>query len=146
MSKSNTFENEFLRLVFLNAPITLLGDASGLLGSAAAGQLFVGLATADPGEGATQLTNEATYTGYGRVPVVRGPAGWSVTGNVASPAADISFPQWAGGSAAPLTHFTIGCSATGAGKLLFKGPLNNTITPGAGAVPQVTTDTTITED
>lgn len=146
MSKSNTFENQHLLLIFNNQPITLLGDAAGILGSAAPGSLWVGLATGDPGEAGDQSTNEATYTGYNRVGVVRSAAGWTVTGNVVSPTVDINFPQWTGGAVTPLSHFTIGTSANGAGKLLYKGSLNNSIVPGPGAVPQVTTATTISED
>ena len=36
MSKSNTFENDLLLLVFNNTDITLIGDAAGLQNSAAA--------------------------------------------------------------------------------------------------------------
>ncbi|MTW08909.1 hypothetical protein GM524_13670, partial [Streptococcus pneumoniae] len=46
MSKTNTFENDLLLLVFNNTDITLIGDAAGLQNSAAAGSLYVSLHTA----------------------------------------------------------------------------------------------------
>ena len=51
MSKSNTFENEFLRLLCNNTNIGLVCDATGLHGSTTAGSLYLGLHTADPGPG-----------------------------------------------------------------------------------------------
>ena len=62
MSKSNTFENEFLLHLLQNADISNVGDATGLRGSSTAGSLYVGLHTADPGEAGDQTTSEATYT------------------------------------------------------------------------------------
>ena len=64
MSKSNTFENDLLLLVFNNTDITLIGDAAGLQNSAAAGSLYVSLHTADPDEAGDQTTNETAYTDY----------------------------------------------------------------------------------
>ena len=63
MSKSNTFENELLLLLFNNTDIANIGDASGLQNSATAGSLYVALHTADPGESGTATTSEAAYTG-----------------------------------------------------------------------------------
>ena len=146
MSKSNIFENQLLLLVFNNIAMTLVGDAAGLLPSASAGSLWVGLHTADPGEAGDQSTNEAAYTGYSRVAVVRSAAGWTVVGNTVNPTVDINFGQYTGGPVTPLTHVSVGTSPTGAGKLLYRGLLNIAITPGPGAVPQVTTATTISEE
>jgi hypothetical protein len=61
MSKSNTFEADFLALVFLNTNIALVGDATGLRGSSAAGDLYFALHSADPGEGGDQQTSEVSY-------------------------------------------------------------------------------------
>ena len=36
MSKSNTHENDYLKLIFNNVTMTLVGDAAGILASAAA--------------------------------------------------------------------------------------------------------------
>lgn len=126
MSKTNTFENELLLHIFQNADITLIGDAAGLQNSAAAGNLYVSLHTADPGEGGDQTTNEAAYTNYARVAVARTSGGWTVSGNQASNAAAINFPA-CGLTGATITHFGIGTDASGAGKLLFKGPLGTVV-------------------
>lgn len=126
MSKSNVFENDLLLLIFNNVDVALIGDAAGLQNSAAAGSLFVGLATAEPGEAGTQLTSEATYTGYARVAVARSGAGWTVAGNQVSNAAAIGFGAC---TAVPndITHWVIGAEAAGAGKLLYTGPLGSAI-------------------
>lgn len=126
MSKTNTFENELLLHIFQNADITLIGDAAGLQNSAAAGNLYVSLHTAEPGEGGDQTTNEAAYTNYARVAVARTSGGWTVSGNQVSNAAAVNFPA-CGLTGATITHFGIGTDASGAGKLLFKGPLGTVV-------------------
>ena len=50
MSKSNTFENDLLQLLFNNVDIADIGDAAGIQNSATAGSLYLALHTADPGE------------------------------------------------------------------------------------------------
>ena len=57
MSKSNTHENDYLLLMFNNTTMTLVGDAAGILQSAAAGSLYFSLHTADPGESGSQTTS-----------------------------------------------------------------------------------------
>ena len=58
MSKTNTWENDLLKLVFQNTSASLIGDATGLVGSGVAGSLYVSLHTADPGEAGDQTTSE----------------------------------------------------------------------------------------
>lgn len=145
MSKSNTWENGLLLLVFNNTNFANVGDATGLRGSSTAGQLFVSLHTADPGETGTQSTNEATYTSYARVAVVRSSSGWTVTGNSVSPAATISFPTATGGSNV-ITHFGVGLASTGANTLLYKFPVAPNISVTSGVTPRLTTATFISED
>jgi hypothetical protein len=122
MAKGNTFETELLELIFNNTALPLIGDASGLQPSASAGSLFVALHTADPGEGGSQNTSEASYTGYARVAVARSGAGWIVTGNQVNPAAAITFPTPTAGSGT-LTHASVGTDSSGAGKILYRGPI-----------------------
>jgi len=71
MSKSNTFENQYLQLIFNNVDIPNIGDAGGIQNSAVAGNLYLALHTADPGEAGDQTTNECAYTSYDRVAVAR---------------------------------------------------------------------------
>lgn len=146
MSKSNTFENDLLLLIFNNTDITLIGDAAGLQNSATAGSLYVSLHTADPDEAGDQTTNETTYTDYARVAVARSGAGWTVTGNAVANAALVQFPQ-CGVTGATLTHFGVGTDSSGAGKLLYSGALSASLAVSSGIQPQFAAgDLDITED
>jgi hypothetical protein len=147
MSKSNTFENDLLLLIFNNTSIANIGDAGGLIHSTTAGSLYLSLHTSDPGEGGDQTTNEATYTGYARVAVARSSAGWTVSGGSVTLAANADFPIGGGGSGT-VTHFGVGTVdlATGAGKLMYSGTVTPNIITGSGITPRLTTATAITED
>ena len=145
MSKSNTWENDLLLLVFNNTNASLIGDATGLRGSTTAGSLYLSLHTADPGEAGTQTTNEIAYTSYARKAVARSGAGFTVTGNSVVLAADQDFVAGTGGSGTA-THFGVGTDASGTGKLLYKGAITPNIVCGNGVTPRLTTGTTITED
>lgn len=146
MSKSNAFENAFLRLIFNNVSIANLGDATGVRGSAVAGNLYVSLHTADPGETGTQATNEAAYTWYARVAVERSEDGWTVTDNAVTNAADIQFPKCTAGSET-LTHFSVGFEATGASTICYKGSLTSSIAVSANIIPAIAAgELDITED
>jgi hypothetical protein len=145
MSKSNTHENDYLKLIFNNVTMTLVGDAAGILASAAAGSLYFSLHTADPGEAGDQTTNEVAYTSYARVAVARTTGGFTVSTNTAALVANVSFPAGTGGSGTA-THWGIGASSSGAGKLLYKGAISPTIVCGNGVTPQLTAGTVVTED
>lgn len=147
MSKTNSLENSLLLLLFNNTNIANIGDATGVRGSTTAGSLYVSLHTADPGEAGDQTTNEATYTGYARIAVARSGAGWTVTNNSVSPAANIGDATWdctAGTNT--ITHFGVGTASSGAGVLLYKGAISPTIAVSAGVTPILTTSSQITED
>ena len=135
MSKSNTFENELLLLLFNNTDAALIGDATGLRGSSTAGSLYVSLHTGDPGEAGNQTTNECAYTSYARVAVARSGAGWTVSGNAVTNAALVQFPQCTG-SSETATHFAIGTASSGAGKVLYKGALSASLAISSGIQPQ----------
>ena len=144
--KSDTFENDVLKLIFNATAIANIAD------NAAASpltNLFVSLHTADPAEAGTQSTSEATYTGYARVAVARTTGGWTVSTvsntTTAVPVAAITFPACTGGTSA-ISHFAIGTATSGAGKVLYAGTVSPTITVTSGITPQLTTATTITED
>lgn len=145
MSKSNTHENDYLKLIFNNVTMTLIGDAAGILASAAAGSLYFSLHTADPGEAGDQTTNEVAYTSYARVAVARSGAGFTVSTNTVALVANVTFPAGTGGSGTA-THWGIGASSSGAGKLLYKGAISPSIVCGNGVTPQLTAGTVVTED
>lgn len=136
MSKSNTWENDLLLLLFNNTNSSLIGDATGLRSSTAAGSLFVSLHTADPGEAGTQTTSEAAYTGYARVGVVRSASGWAVVANAVDNVAAITFGACTAGSST-VTHFGVGTDTSGVGKLLYKGTLTPTVSVVVGITPQI---------
>lgn len=146
MSKSNVFENDLLQLIFNNVNIADIGDATGLRGSAAAGSLWWALHTADPGEAGSAITSEAAYTGYARQGRARSGANFVVTGSSVSPAAAVDFDECTASPGSPITHFSIVNTASGAGKILYKGPMTPNITMQVGTIPRIKPASTITED
>ena len=143
MSKTNTFENQIQAHVFQNAAIANIGDATGLPAAATAGSLYVALFTADPGEAAGGT--ETTYPGYARVAVARSSAGWTVTNNVVSNTAAITFGECTSGSAT-ITHFAIFTAST-AGTMLYYGALTASLAVSAGITPEFAIGAlTVTED
>ena len=140
MSKGDTFENDFLKLIFQAVSIAdLARDAA-----APATTLTVALHTADPGEAGTQATNETAYTNYARQTVARTSGGWTVTNNSVSPAANIDFPECGATPGAAITHFSVGTGVSN--KLLYSGTVSPNITMATGVVPRLKTTSTITED
>lgn len=142
MSKGNTFENDWLKLIF-NA--TAIGNIADNAATAPLTNLYVALHTGDPGEAGAQTTNECAYTSYARVAVARTSGGWTVSGNSVSPVAAITFPAATGGSETA-TYFSVGTDASGAGKILYSGTISPSISISSGVTPQLTTSTAITED
>lgn len=146
MSKSNTFENDLLQLIFNNVDIADIGDAGGLQNSATAGSLYVALHTADPGEAGTAATSEATYTNYARVAVARTVGGWTVSGNSATNASQITFPQ-CGASGNTITHVSITTASSGTSKILYSGALNSSLAVALNITPLfAASGLTVTED
>lgn len=140
--KSDTFENDLLKLVFNGTAIANLAD------NAAASpltSLYVSLHTADPTDAGNQTSSETTYTGYARVAVARNGSNWVVTGNSVSPAANIDFGQCTAGTAT-ITHFAVGTASSGTGKVLYAGTVTPNIAVSNGVIPRLTTASTITED
>lgn len=140
--KSDTFENDLLKLIF-NA--TAIANISDNAASSPLANLYVALHTADPGDAGSQTTSEVAYTSYARVAVARTSGGWTVTGNSVSPVATINFPACTGGTATA-THFSVGVASSGASKILYAGALTPSISISTGVTPQLTTASTITED
>lgn len=145
MSKSNTFENDLLLLIFNNTNAANVGDATGLRGSTTAGSLYLSLHTSDPGEAGDQTTNEIAYTSYARATVARSGSGFTVSGNSVTLTSNVDFPAGTGGSGTA-THFAVGTASSGTGKVLYKGTITPNIVCGNGVTPRLTTGTTITED
>lgn len=143
MSKSDTFENDLLKLIFNATAIANLADNAA---TSPLTNLAVALHTADPGEAGTQSTNETAYTGYSRVSVARTSGGWTVTGNSVSPVANIDFGECTASPGAAITHFSVGPTGGGATKILYSGTVTPNITMAVGVIPRLKTTSTITED
>jgi hypothetical protein len=146
MSKSNTCENSLLLLIFNNTDFANIGDASGLQGSAVAGNLYLSLHTSDPGEAGDQTTNEISYTGYSRVAVARTSGGFTVSGNSVTLTNDEDFGKMTGGTGGTVTHFGVGTDSSGTGTLLYSGETDPDIAITNGIIPRLEAATSITED
>lgn len=142
MSKGNTFETEFLALIFNGTAIANLADNAA---SSPLTSLYVALHTADPGEAGAQNTSECAYTGYARVAVARTSGAFTVAAGSVSPVANIDFPQCTAGTETA-THFSIGVAASGATKILYSGTITPNISISNGVIPRLATTSTITED
>jgi hypothetical protein len=123
MSKGNTTENDLVNYIFKSTAIPW----------AAATQLDIHLHTADPGEAGTSTTSEATYTGYAAVTVNRNAGAWTVSGNQASNAGLVQFPQCTGGSNT-ITHVSITPNAST--QILYSGALGSSLGVSNGIQPQ----------
>ena len=143
MSKSDTFENDLLKLIYNATAIANLADNAA---TSPITNLYVSLHTADPGEAGNQTTSEISYTGYARVAVARTSGGWTVTGSSVSPVADVVFGAMTAGAGGTVTHAAVGTASTGTGKILHSGAISPTIVVANGVTPRITTSTTITED
>lgn len=131
MSKGNVTENDLVKFYSQATAMPSYG-----------GTLYVHLHTADPGEGGTSSTSEATYTDYARVGVARDNTGWTIcdadgtpnaNGSAFKNAAEITFPECTGVSDdEDITHASL---CTSGGQILYKGALTaaikitNLITP-----------------
>ena len=142
MSKGDTFENDWLKLIFQATAIANIADNAA---TSPLTNIYVSLHTADPADAGNQTTSETAYTSYARVAVARTSGGWTVTGNSVSPAANIDFPACTGGTAT-ITHFGIGTASSGTGKLLYSGTVSPNISVSSGVTPRLTTASTVTED
>lgn len=134
MSFSNAFETSQLLHLFNNSAITNVGDAGGLLPSAAAGSFFISLHTADPGEAGDATTSESAYTSYARVAVARSAGGWTVSGPTVTNTAQVQFPTCTG-STSLVTHFAIGLASSGASVIVLKGALSSSLSVSNNITP-----------
>ena len=133
MSKSNLHETAYLKLVFQNVAMANIGDASGIQPSATAGSLYLALYKTDPTD--ADSGNEANYTSYARVAVVRSAAGFTVSGATVENTATATFPTSTGVSNV-LTHFGIKTAAFPGGDLVGSGALTSNLTVENGDTPK----------
>lgn len=138
MSMTNESESNLLLLLFNNTAWANVGDATGLRNSSTAGSLYVSLHTANPSETGSQTTSEAAYTGYGRVAVARSAAGWTISGTAPTQAANAALITFGADTVETETetYFGIGTASSGAGHLIYSGPLTASLIVTPGVTPQ----------
>lgn len=117
MSFGNTTETDLLNKLFKNTALPFDGITD----------IYLALHTADPTEAGSQTSNEANYTSYARVAVVRSAVGWTVSDATVQNAALVQFPQCTGGSNV-VTHVSLGTVSSGAGQIIASGALNSPLT------------------
>jgi hypothetical protein len=139
--KGSTFDNDLLKLILNGVAIANIADNAA---SSPLTNLYLSLHTADPGAGGSQTTSEATYGAYTRMAVPRTSSGFTVSGTSATLTSSVVFPTATGGSETE-TWSALGTTITGAGKILYRGPITPSLSVSTGVSPQLTTGTTITE-
>lgn len=132
MSATNATETAILSLIF-NA--TAWANMADNAASSPHTVFYISLHTADPGEAGSQNTSECAYTGYTRISVNRNSGGWTVSGDTATNAAQITFGQCTASPGSDITHVGIGTASSGSGTLLLSAALTSAITMQVGATP-----------
>jgi len=140
--KGSVFSNDLLQLILNGVGIAGIADNAA---TSPLTNLYLSLHTSDPGVVSDQSTSEATYQGYARQAVSRDTTGFTVSGRIASRASTVAFPASTGSATETETFAAIGIAATGAGKILYVGPVTPPINVATGIAPQLTTGTTFTE-
>lgn len=140
--KGNTNSINFLKLVFQAVAWANIADNAA---SAPLTNLYVSLHTADPAATGSQTTSEAAYTGYARVAVARTSGGWSISAETITNVGTITFPASTSGPEIE-TYVGVGTASSGAGVLLWAGPLTASLTINNGITPSFSAGTlSITE-
>lgn len=129
--KGNTNSINFLKLVFQAVAWANIADNAA---SAPLTNLYVSLHTADPAATGSQTTSEAAYTGYARVAVARTSGGWSISAETITNVGTITFPASTSGPEVE-TYVGVGTASSGAGVLLWAGPLTASLTINNGITP-----------
>ncbi len=142
MSISNVTADNILKLIFTAVAIANIADNAA---SVPETNIHMALMTADPGDAGTMATSEEDYTGYARVNVARSGSGWTVTGESASPDANIDFPAGTGGPGT-VTHGAAGKTGGGAADIFWSGTVTPNITTGDGVTPRLTPASAFTID
>lgn len=134
MSKGNTTENDVLKAVLTGVDPSWRGNAN----------RYLALHTADPGEGGSQTTSEASYTSYTRVAIST--SDWTDGGSSFTNTSLVQFPQCTGGTNT-ITHVSIGTASSGTGQILYSGALNSSLSVANLIQPQFAANAlTVTED
>ena len=129
--KGNTNAINYLKLVFQAVNWANIADNTA---TSPLTNLYVSLHTADPTASGNQQSSEAAYSGYLRVAVVRTSSGWSISGETITNVGAITFPASTSGPEVE-TFVGVGTASSGAGILLWAGPLSASLTVNNGITP-----------
>lgn len=124
MSLSNSLENDVLKMILKGVDPAWRASAS----------QYIALFKGDPGE-VGSIAQEADYTGYARVALTKASA-WADGGSTFTNADLIQFGVCTAGNNA-LTHFAIVDTASGAGNMMYSGPMSITLNVSAPIQPQI---------
>lgn len=138
MSKSNSFETQFLQHLFENASIANVGDASGLPASATEGSFYLRLYTSAVAVNDSTIGTEASYTGYTQQTLARNNTVWTVSGANVQNANDISFPQNTGASQT-IRYWALWKTSGGSADAdrLFWGQFDSDLVVGTNVTPKI---------
>lgn len=117
----NVFANDFLLAIFNAVAIANLLDNAA---SSPLTHLQLSLHTDDPGPGGNQTANEATYTGYARIALLRTSAGFTVSSRQVVNAILAAFPICTAGTNS-IRWCAVGTAASGAGKVIARAPVGS---------------------
>jgi hypothetical protein len=139
--KSDYLCNGLLQLIFNGVELAglAMNDTSPLY------TFYIALHTADPTAAGNQNSYEISYTGYARIGILRSSAGFVISGNSVSPVDLVAFTASSGGAGGTATFWSVGTDSTGAGNILYSGPLSPPIIVSVGVTPEITQSSTITE-
>lgn len=98
---------------------------------------YLSLHTASPGAWGTQATNEVSYTGYARIPVVRSGSGWTVAGSLVTNATLLQFGTRTDAGSTTATHWAIGRSLSGAWQVIQHNALVTSLPITQNITPQI---------
>ena len=135
-NKKDGWETGLLNLIFANANLAGVGDATGLRQSTVAGNFFVALFTAVPTDSAQGT--ECTYTGYARKDILRasGAGGWTVSNNQASNTSVITFAACSVGSNTAAAFAICKAGSAGVDDAIYWGDLTANLAISPGITPE----------
>ena len=125
MGKSTTTSNDVLNAVLRAVDPTWRSNSS----------RWVALHTGTLNASSTAVTSECAYGSYARQEVVASSGFDAASGAASQNSALIQFPECTSGSET-ITYVSIVTTASGAGQILYFGPLNSSRSVSAGIQPQ----------
>lgn len=135
MPATDVLESELLNLIFLNDNFDNIGDATGIIGSTAPGEIELTLHTATLSDTSNQNTSEPVYTGYARQDIGRSGTNWTETAGTVSNDNVIQFGEKTAGGDETVTDFGAGSNVV-ANELWIYDALLSSLLVSNGVNPQ----------